>query len=172
MHNQTLSRQASQKGDPNVIRQNFSPFEEQNRAAFGFDSPQQQQILHDSLHRQHSGSFAPEGSPDMLAIDQGNFENRNGGSRFAKFFDNKPREVINGGVKGQNTGFVNNIPPPHQRHDPGSSPALGGDQRTMEDLYAMLQSSAQVCTYFLNYLRTPHFFLESLACQRPHAACQ
>ncbi|KAI0068467.1 hypothetical protein BV25DRAFT_1987241, partial [Artomyces pyxidatus] len=66
------------------------------------------------------------------------------GSRFAKFFDGKARDNQ---VHGMNLSpHVQPSPPPHsfQRQDLGGEPyGAGAENRTMEDIFAMLQNSSQ-----------------------------
>ena len=90
------------------------------------------------------GSLDPSGSNVPGGVSYG----ANKGSRFAKFFDQKTREAQVGGPRLAQQ--VPNLPPamphPSQRQD---SISLGGmgtprGERTMEDIFAMLQSSAQV----------------------------
>lgn len=71
------------------------------------------------------------------------------GSRFAKFFDGKTRDAqASGMVKGQNIiGHSSPSPLAVRRHETGSTNDIfnvaNGDGRTMEDIFAMLQSSTQ-----------------------------
>lgn len=74
------------------------------------------------------------------------------GSRFAKFFDAKNREPqvnVNAGVRKASggAGFVSTSPLPGQGRDHmamNGMPHAPPDNRTMEDIFAMLQSSSQV----------------------------
>jgi hypothetical protein len=66
------------------------------------------------------------------------------GSRFAKFFDNKGKEPQTGAMA-KSTGLLS--PSPLRDHRQDVNRVLmenHGDNRTMEDIFAMLQSSAQV----------------------------
>lgn len=101
-----------------------------------------------------SGAF-PAGVPlDPSAVNLpggGNYA-ANKGSRFAKFFDSKTREAQAAGPRlGQQ---VPGMPPAIPHHNPNPREALGGlaaprGERTMEDIFAMLQSSAQVSTKYI-----------------------
>lgn len=70
------------------------------------------------------------------------------GSRFAKFFDNKGgREPQMVGGKPMITGLTS--PSPIQGHRPDARVPSDsqGDPRTMEDIFAMLQNSANQVSY-------------------------
>lgn len=73
----------------------------------------------------------------------------NKGSRFAKFFDNKTRDNALPGYKPQTpTGFLSSSPNPLHRQEQmayGGAPSTGPTERTMEDIFAMLNNSSQVC---------------------------
>lgn len=93
------------------------------------------------------GNGGQQSSLDPSSGNQGgNFTNGKG-SRFAKFFDNKGRDPQMSTI--QKPG---GIPSPSQLqgHRQEITRALmeqqGGDSRAMEDLFAMLQSSSQVCS--------------------------
>lgn len=96
-----------------------------------------------------AGGFAPGGVPLEANLPGGGNYAASKGSRFAKFFDTKTRELQNAGprLSQQVPGMPPAIPHPSQRQD---SISLGGmaaprGERTMEDIFAMLQSSTQVC---------------------------
>ncbi|KAI1797792.1 hypothetical protein LXA43DRAFT_266656 [Ganoderma leucocontextum] len=90
-----------------------------------------------------TGSLDPSGSNVPGGVGYGTSK----GSRFAKFFDQKTREAQVGGPRLAQQ--VPNLPPamPHpiQRQDSISLSGLSTPrgERTMEDIFAMLQSSAQ-----------------------------
>ena len=103
------------------------------------------------------GGFPPSGSldPSVNNIPGGANYAVSKGSRFAKFFDPKTREAHVAGPRLGQQGPA--IPPtmahPNQRQE---SISLGGmsiprGERTMEDIFAMLQSSAQVRDSFSYY---------------------
>ncbi|KAI0762895.1 hypothetical protein C8Q74DRAFT_1206773 [Fomes fomentarius] len=98
-----------------------------------------------------SGAFPPGVPLDPSAVNLpggGNYA-ANKGSRFAKFFDSKTREAQAAGPRLSQQ--VPGMPPamPHHNLNPReASISLGGlaaprGERTMEDIFAMLQSSAQ-----------------------------
>lgn len=97
-----------------------------------------------------AGAFSPGGplDPSGSNVPGGANYAASKGSRFAKFFDSKTREGQSAGPRlGQQ---VPGMPPaiPHQ-NPRQESISLGGmptprGERTMEDIFAMLQSSAQV----------------------------
>ena len=70
------------------------------------------------------------------------------GSRFAKFFDGKARDGQSQSNKSQvPVGYISPSPNHHQRQEQSNLSNLAsnpGDQRTMDDIFAMLNSSSQV----------------------------
>lgn len=90
------------------------------------------------------------------------------GSRFMKFFDAKNREpqgpVGHRKASGGSTGFAAPAPLPGQRHDLMMQNGMGGpaEGRTMEDIFAMLQNSSQVCQLLL----ASEYDLNMLPCLR------
>lgn len=101
-----------------------------------------------------AGNFSPGGSIDLSGNMTGVSPVANKGSRFAKFFDAKSREqqTLTGQKTQQGQGYVSTSP-----HPGGSRPDINalngmmpthGESRAMEDIFAMLQNSAQVCQYY------------------------
>ncbi|PIL32053.1 hypothetical protein GSI_06757 [Ganoderma sinense ZZ0214-1] len=105
-------------------------------------------VPYGDLGGSQAGVFPPSSlDPSGSNVPGGVGYATNKGSRFAKFFDQKTREVQVGGPR--HAQQIPNLPPamphPNQRQD---SISLGGmgtprGERTMEDIFAMLQSSAQ-----------------------------
>jgi hypothetical protein len=132
----------------------FSPFEDQNHSSSGLDEHIAQSS--DSLHQAPSEripftSTSESGAhSDSPSFDpSGAASNATGkGSRFAKFFDNKGREGQPPVAKAQTpAAFVSSSPISTQRQEQGGfNGVLSGnaDHRAMDDLFAMLNSSAQV----------------------------
>lgn len=97
----------------------------------------------------HAGGFPPGGhlDPSGSNVPGGANYAASKGSRFAKFFDSKTREMPPAGPRlGQQ---VPGMPPAIPHQNPRQDISLGGmpnprGERTMEDIFAMLQSSAQV----------------------------
>jgi len=133
----------------------FSPFEDQSRSSVGFDEPREQNFTQppDSLRR-----VSAERPPFTLTSESGvypdpsSFDPSNGagyatskGSRFAKFFDGKAREGQTTMTKAETpVGFVSSSPIPGPRQEQGGFNGGNTDHRAMDDLFAMLNSSAQV----------------------------
>jgi hypothetical protein len=70
------------------------------------------------------------------------------GSRFAKFFDNKGRDSSAAMIT-KSTGRPSPSPLQGHRQDVNRIHMENqADPRTMEDIFAMLQSSAQVCNFY------------------------
>jgi hypothetical protein len=74
------------------------------------------------------------------------------GSRFLKYFEDKGREGQAGGIRKPQgpVGFQSSSPNLGQRQDQGGFngvPGGQGDNRTVDELFAMLNTSAQVCRY-------------------------
>jgi hypothetical protein len=137
---------------PSVRQDQFSPFEHLGRG-IPFDDMQQHNgprrasgissISSDSGSyvdiNNGVGGFTGNGF-DPASSTSGNFTNGKG-SRFAKFFDNKGRDAPMGAI-------TKPSPSPLQGHRQDVNRILmeqQGDGRSMEDLFAMLQSSSQVC---------------------------
>lgn len=131
----------------------FSPFEEQPRSSYGFEDAQRDQNTQlnasDSLRRPERPESAPW--PDSAASDSAGYAPGKG-SRFAKFFDGKSREVPVLPKPQTPVGFMSNTSNAGQRQDNGLSniPGLHSDHRTTDDLVAMLSSSVHVRGRFYN----------------------
>ncbi|KAI0033440.1 hypothetical protein K488DRAFT_84967 [Vararia minispora EC-137] len=116
----------------------------QEAAPFDFGG---QHILSHPNFRPPSQSPSIDGS--LPERSQGGSPYQSKGSRFAKFFDGKGRDIPPIGKASGPLGYAS--PSPHlvQRPDFGGDLYGGGpvgsgaDQRTMEDIFAMLQNSAQ-----------------------------
>lgn len=87
--------------------------------------------------------------PPMNVYDDNNSLAHTGskGSRFAKFFDNKIKENTPSGLKPQTpTGFLSSSPNPPLRQEQalysGGPPLV--QERTVDDLFAMLNNSSHV----------------------------
>ena len=73
------------------------------------------------------------------------------GSRFAKFFDGKARDTQSQSNK--SVGYISPSPNHHQRQEQNNLSNLTsnpGDQRTMDDIFAMLNSSSRVSIWFVD----------------------
>jgi hypothetical protein len=115
--------------------QAFSPFKEQRQ-------PQ----LPDLQHGQSLQSNDELASPGWQESEQlQNYPTAKGGSRFAKFFDGKPKDVL-GPKPPVQAGFSSNPIPLNQPLGGsfGSNTQNQSDSRTMDDIFVMLNSSAQV----------------------------
>lgn len=118
------------------------------RAAFGLPTENGASYVDLGGAANFSGSFDTAGGN---VTGGGNYATGKG-SRFAKFFDNKAREGQHVGVrKGQGIpGFTSTSPHPGPRQDVVALNGMAGnngDARTMEDIFTMLQNSAQVCRF-------------------------
>jgi len=136
------------KVEPSRMQPGFSPFDDQHRQIYGFDEPRDLG-LPQNLNTLPRGPVE-QGFNSTLNTQQ-NEPNFNGvatgkGSRFAKFFDGKARDVQPTSSKQQvGGGFSSPSPNHHQRHEHTSLvTGTSGDQRAMDDLFAMLNNSAQV----------------------------
>ena len=83
------------------------------------------------------------------------------GSRFAKFFDAKRDIQASAGIRRPSVGagFPSTSPHPGQRQESLALNGLGTvnpESRTMEDIFAMLQNSAQVCPSRCLTISFPH----------------
>ncbi|KZT74709.1 hypothetical protein DAEQUDRAFT_760734 [Daedalea quercina L-15889] len=94
------------------------------------------------------GDLGPSGSMELNGIPGGPNYATGKGSRFAKFFDQKPKDpppMTNRKMPGM-AGFPANAQiPDHRQKTMGLNGGINGngDTRTMEDIFAMLQNSAQ-----------------------------
>ncbi|KAG5654749.1 hypothetical protein H0H81_003757 [Sphagnurus paluster] len=129
----------------------FSPFEEQSRASHGLEDPREtgnHAMSSDTLRRAITHGFpTPEHPPFHDSSDNTNGYSASRGSRFAKFFDAKGRESSPATSKPHTpAGMVSSSPGPGgQRQDHGfnATHGSGPDLRAMDEIYAMLSSSAQ-----------------------------
>lgn len=104
----------------------------------------------------NSDSFSVNGSG--IPFDPISNASQNGsgkGSRFLKYFEEKGRENQAGGVRKPQgpIGFQSSSPNPGLRHDQNGFNGLPGgqpDSRTVDDLFAMLNTSAQVSHWLLS----------------------
>jgi hypothetical protein len=134
----------------------FSPFEDTSRTSFISEGPgkfaESTSAHHQELRERMP--FTPpteHGSFQDTSSDNGVGFSAAKGSRFAKFFDGKGRDGGHTVAKPHGpVGFASSSPGPNsgqmQDHFNGVS---GGptDHRTMDDIYAMLNSSSQVGTF-------------------------
>ena len=126
----------------------FSPFEEQSRQTYdeSRDSGIATNLMNLSLRGSvdqmfNSSNSQPEPVYNGFAASKG--------SRFAKFFDGKARDTQSQSNKSQvpAVGYISPSPNHHQRQEQSNLSNLAsnpGDQRTMDDIFAMLNSSSQV----------------------------
>jgi hypothetical protein len=126
----------------------FSPFEEQSRQSYILEEPRDIGLSQNQLTGNRGQLDQGYGSP----VEAYNGMNSNKGSRFAKFFDGKVREGIPANKPQQSLGgFGGNSPNPGQRLEQDSFGGLGpvrnGEQKTVEDLFAMLNTSSQVRSF-------------------------
>ncbi|KAF5311761.1 hypothetical protein D9619_003016 [Psilocybe cf. subviscida] len=121
----------------------FSPFEEQSRQSYILEEPRDIGLSQNQLAVNRGQIEQSYGNP----AEAYNGMNANKGSRFAKFFDGKVREGVPANKPHQALGFGGNSPNPGQRLEQGSFGGLGpvsnGEQKTVEDLFAMLNISSQ-----------------------------
>lgn len=149
-------------GRPDVIRQRDpSPFEQAHRGQFDDKDPYVQQL--ESQRRasgmsnvSSEGSFGDAGfigngsggAIDLMPGPNGPNYSSGKGSRFAKFFDSKGgREQQMMGGKPMLAGLTSPSPTQGHRPDNRGPPDPQGDPRTMDDIFAMLQNSANQVSY-------------------------
>ena len=98
-------------------------------------------------------NFSPNGSNYDMSGNTIGGPSTGKGSRFAKFFDAKNRDIQPAQPlrKPQGPGLLSTSPLPGPRQEQiglnGAPPHIN-DNRTMEDLFAMLQNSTQASTIF------------------------
>lgn len=134
----------------------FSPFEEAKRTSYTVDD------LRLSLDRP-AVSLGLDGSTPDNVLDTNNPSLNSKGSRFAKFFDGKGKETNTPVGKSP----VAPPPPSSLRQEP-NHPANA--ERSLEDIFAMLSSSAQVSVSPTNYYSLLIFYAaaRSPSKYRPH----
>ncbi|KAG6845987.1 hypothetical protein H0H87_011035 [Tephrocybe sp. NHM501043] len=143
---QELSSAIPPKADNNRSLSGFSPFDHQRPPSHGPEESRGPPTSPD-INRRTTGAFTPptEHSQHLdPSSDSGNGFSANKGSRFAKFFDAKGREGSVALSKSP-AGLVSSSPgPTNQRQEHGfGSQGNGPDPRAMDEIYAMLSSSAQ-----------------------------
>lgn len=107
----------------------------------------------------NSDSFSVNGSgPPFDPISNGSQFSVGKGSRFLKYFEEKGREGQPGGIRKPSgpVGYQSSSPIPGQRQDQSGFNGLSGqvDNRTVDDLFAMLNTPNQVC---LSYCHVPAY---------------
>lgn len=144
----------------------FSPFTQQQPGYSAEEMQELMRLTQNEVMRRQERAAAGLGSDGGSYVDLGraspNFPGNVGtfeltnagvapkGSRFAKFFDAKHRDIQPGPAMRKSSigpGLVPTPPLPGPRAEVVSRGALGGnvtDSRAMEELFAMLQNSAQV----------------------------
>ncbi|KAF8807565.1 hypothetical protein BYT27DRAFT_7233070 [Phlegmacium glaucopus] len=123
----------------------FSPFEEQSRQAYGSDESRDSGIAANLMNLSLRGPvdqmFNPSNNQPEAVYN--GFATAKG-SRFAKFFDGKGRDGQPQSNKPQvPVGYISPSPNHHQRQEQSNLASNPGDQRTMDDIFAMLNSSSQ-----------------------------
>jgi hypothetical protein len=145
--------QGFSKNDSPHPAASFSPFEEQNRQTYdeSRDPGIATNLANLSLRGPVDQMFNPS-SNQPESVYNGFAAAK--GSRFAKFFDGKTRDMQSQSNKSSvPVGYISPSPNHHQRQEQNNLSNLAsnpGDQRTMDDIFAMLNSSSQVGIWFVN----------------------
>lgn len=150
-------------------QQGYSPFELQSRAQFaahelhdnfGQDSLRRTPIIPPgfSATSESSSSYSNNASATSETFGVNgpgsSLDGTNGhgkGSRFLKYFEEKGRDGQVPRKTSGTVGFQSSSPVPNMRQDAGNlggMPAGHADNRAMDDLFAMLNTSVQVCILF------------------------
>ncbi|KAG6842521.1 hypothetical protein C0991_000047 [Blastosporella zonata] len=150
LHQQEFSQPVPSK--PGSLRSmpGFSPFDEQGRPSHGIEESSSLVIPPDANRRttgEHHVFIPSNEHPqfvDSTPPDPGNGFSATKGSRFAKFFDAKGREGTVTMLKTP-AGLAPSSPGPgNQRQEHSfNTQGNGPDPRAMDEIYAMLSSSAQ-----------------------------
>ena len=132
------------KSEPVRPPSGFSPFEEQMRQPYVFDEAREFQNQPQINHRP-SMDFGsqPEQNYNNMAAGKG--------SRFAKFFDGKSRDGLPAGKPPGPGVPLSTSPLQNQRSDQANFGGIApnaGDQRAMDELFAMLSNSSHVSPAF------------------------
>jgi hypothetical protein len=126
--------------------QGFSPFEEQQRRLGEEHSQFPMLGQFDGqrpLDKQSNSTALANVYDDSIGLAHAG----NKGSRFAKFFDNKMKENAPPGLKPQTpTGILSSSPnhPLRQEQEMYGGPPPPHQEKTVDDLFAMLNNSSQV----------------------------
>jgi hypothetical protein len=141
-------------------QQMFTPFEDSSRQTLSLEGARETKAMAqqpESNRRPTELNTYPElgphnnPAPFSMGLSQSTLDSANGpttfasskGSRFAKFFDGKTREAP-ATTKSQNlVGPQSSSPVLSHRHDMNFSG--NNENRAMEDIFAMLNNSSQVC---------------------------
>lgn len=143
-----LQGQGQVKGEALRLQTGFSPFEDQPRQSYGFTEGH---ILdmhrHPSISERPTNALGGVGQLESVVDTNASGYAVGKGSRFAKFFDGKGREGVAPPLKVQTPlGFSSPSPNSGLRQDQGGISGMFGnvnDQRTMDDIFAMLSNSSQ-----------------------------
>lgn len=133
----------------------FSPFEDQSRSR-GLEDFSSLTVSPDANRRSTTerSTYTPPTEhpqfPDPTLSENSNGYSANKGSRFAKFFDTKGREGLALVSKAPVNPVSSSPGPGSQRSEHGFNTNQGNlpDPRAMDEIYAMLSSSAQVSNLF------------------------
>ncbi|KDR85159.1 hypothetical protein GALMADRAFT_233820 [Galerina marginata CBS 339.88] len=133
------------KHDPIRPLSGFSPFEDQTRQVYAFDNSRESGLAPNlNLHpRTNTEAFNSNLNPQVEPNYNGMAAVK--GSRFAKFFDGKGRDGLPSSSKTQPPGGFTSPSPNHNQRQEQVSLVTGnsGDQRAMDELFAMLNNSSQ-----------------------------
>jgi hypothetical protein len=150
--------------ESNRPQHGFAPFEDPSRQAIFLEGARESKgiVQPESIRRPTElnlySEFAPSihPAPFGTGLSQSAVDSASGsgayatskGSRFAKFFDGKTREAQAATKSPSHVGLQSSSPAPSHRHDIGSFNGVStgnNDNRAMEDIFAMLSNSSQVC---------------------------
>ncbi|CAA7266597.1 unnamed protein product [Cyclocybe aegerita] len=135
------------KNEPLRPPSGFSPFDDQSRQSFAFEDQRDVAIPSNPGHLSHRPSLDHGFNTSVNVHAETNYNGVSGkGSRFAKFFDGKSRDGPVAPNKTQAPGGYPSPPNQNPRQEHGSFgnvAANPGEHRSMEELFAMLNSSAQ-----------------------------
>ncbi|KIY45414.1 hypothetical protein FISHEDRAFT_61140 [Fistulina hepatica ATCC 64428] len=138
------------------VQSGFSPFDDPARIGYGFDESLERRLPSHNVHdiQLRAAEIQARGMDPNAFIDAdpSNAGFGNKGSRFAKFFDGKVKEGAsalhpNAPMLQNNPPLVQTKPPltlPSLRQDSGYSTSMANnDSQAMDDIFAMLNNSAQ-----------------------------
>ena len=141
-------------------QQMFAPFEDSSRQTLPLEGARETKSMAqqpESIRRPTELNMYPElgphhdPAPFSTGLSQSTLDSANGptafasskGSRFAKFFDGKTRDAPATTKSQSLVGQQSPSPVPSHRHDMNFSG--NNENRAMEDIFAMLNNSSQVC---------------------------
>jgi zinc finger CCCH domain-containing protein 13 len=144
------------RGNPYEEKDLYIQQYDSHRRTSGVSSVSSESVTYTDLGNSNGGFIGNSGHASNFDLpvsgNQGGSYSSGKGSRFAKFFDNKGRDSAMAPIT-KPTGLSTPALQGHRQDLNRVHMENQGDNRTMEDIFAMLQSSAQVCASILTNIQ-------------------